>query len=384
MKRKVVLKGPIFTMSGYGVHTNQVYLALKSRKDIDLYIIPTNWGMCSWNLNIENLNDILLCCKKNTNIEFDESYQVLLPNEWQNIAKINTGITAGFEGNYVKKEWINQINKMDHVIVPSNFSKKSFENTSKKYNIKINKNINVINEWFYPKFLNFSKKEFSFLHKTKFNKNILITGQISSNSKNDRKNIIKTINSVYTSIQDNSNIGILLKVNSGSYSYLNRLQLIDAIKNSLDKDVLMKIQVLFGYGNINEMKHLYESDKIICLVSGSKAEGWGLHLLEAAACGLPIIATDYSAYKEFLMDNFLKVNYKLIDIDRNEYAQFVDENCVQWADFDSNDMIYKIKSLINNYDFYKEKSKELKEIIKQRYSMNHIIKDYKLFFESLY
>jgi glycosyltransferase involved in cell wall biosynthesis len=307
-----------------------------------------------------------------------------LPNEWQNIAKINVGITAGFEGNYVKKDWISQVNKMDHVIVPSSFSKKSFENTSKKYDIKINKRINVINEWFYPKFSNVTEKKYLFLNNTKFNKNILIAGQISSSSSNDRKNIIKTINSVYTSIQDNNDIGILLKVNSGSYSYLNRLQLIDIIRNSFDKNVLKKIQLLFGYGDVSEMKYLYESNKIICLVSGSKAEGWGLHLLEAAACGLPIIATNYSAYKEFLSDNFLSVDYNLIDIDKNEYSQFIDEISVQWADFDSDDMIFKIKSLINNYNFYKEKSKELKEIIKQRYSLSHIIKDYKLFFESLY
>lgn len=382
--KKVLLKGPIFTTSGYGVHTNQIYEALSTRKDIDLHVIPTNWGQCSWDLKIKDLDNILKCCRKNTNIKFDESYQVLLPDEWKNIAKINIGITAGFEGNYVKKEWINYVNKMDYVFVPSEFSKKSFFNTSDKFNLNITTEIKVFNEWFYKDFLNNTDKNYKFLKNAKFNKNILITGQISSAKNNDRKNIVKTINAVYDSIKNNSEIGIILKVNSGSYSNNNRINLINMLKETLEDKVLTKTQVLFGYGNIDEMKHLYASNKILCLATGTRAEGWGLHLLEAAACGLPIIATDYSAYKEFLGDKFLKVKYKLVNVDKEIYSLFLDDNNVKWAEFSYDDMIEKVQILIKNFDFYKEKAKDLQEIIKQRYSVNHIIHDYKLFFESLY
>jgi len=382
--KKILLKGPIFTTSGYGVHANQIYKALSLRKDIDLHILPTNWGQCSWDLNIKYIDDILKCCRKNINIEFDESYQVLLPNEWKNIAKLNIGITAGFEGNYVKKEWINCVNRMDYVFVPSEFSKKSFINTSNKCNLNIDTEIKVYNEWFYEDFLKDTSKEYNFLKKVKFNKNILIAGQISSPSINDRKNIVKTIKAVYDSIKSNSEIGIILKVNSGSYSNINKIKLINMLKENLNDKILTKTQVLFGYGSIDEMKYLYESNKILCLVTGTRAEGWGLHLLEAAACGLPIIATDYSAYKEFLVDKFLKIKYELVNVDKEIYGLFLDDNNVQWAEFSYDNMIENIQILIKNFDFYKEKAKDLQEIIKQRYSINHIINDYKLFFESLY
>ena len=41
MLKKVVLRGPILTNSGYGVHRRQVFKALLKRKDIDLYVQPS-------------------------------------------------------------------------------------------------------------------------------------------------------------------------------------------------------------------------------------------------------------------------------------------------------------------------------------------------------
>ena len=110
-KKKVLLKGPILTVSGYGEHCRQVFKALLKRPNIDLYVMPTNWGNTSWILNQEYdrgiIKDILTHAKKPTNnVNFDESFQVLLPDEWKNLAKKNVGVTAGFEADIVKSSWI--------------------------------------------------------------------------------------------------------------------------------------------------------------------------------------------------------------------------------------------------------------------------------------
>ena len=163
-KKKVLLKGPLLTNSGYGVHSRQVFRALSSRKDIDLYAIPTRWGNTSWILDRE-FNDGLIgeifdvCLKSKNNISFDESYQVLIPNEWSLLANKNIGITAGFESDIVKLSWISKVNEMDHVIVPSTFTRNAFVKTSIEKGVNINTDIEVINEWYYDNFDKIELKE---------------------------------------------------------------------------------------------------------------------------------------------------------------------------------------------------------------------------------
>ena len=384
--KNVILTGPLFTNSGYGVHARQVFKALSKRKNINLFVNPTLWGVTSWILNqdFDNgiIKEIFLCSKKNkNNIDFDESYQVLIPSEWKKIAKVNIGVTAGFECDLVKESWIDYCNIMDYVIVPSEFSKLSFVNTIKKFNKNIQTPIKVINEWYYE---DFDKKNTNqkVLKDLKYKKNILIMGQISNvSSECDRKNIIKTINTCLKFIKDKK-IGLILKVNLGKSSSIYKNKIINKLKESLKEKYFDKITLLFGNFKIEELKSLYKSEFVSCMVSGTRAEGWGLPLVESAVCGLPIIATNYSAYLEFLENDFLKVDYKLVTF--NSDKNFTDFNSnPKWAEFCEKSMFKNLKDFFENEDYYLEISKRRKNIIKQRYNSKTIINDYKIFFESL-
>jgi len=57
-------------------------------------------------------------------------------------------------------------------------------------------------------------------------------------------------------------------------------------------------------------------NKVSCGLSLSKSEGWDLPLLQMMACGIPVIATNYSAHTEFCTSK----NSYLIDIDELEVA----------------------------------------------------------------
>ena len=388
MIKKVLLKGPILTNSGYGVHTRQVFKALCTRKDIDLYILPTNWGNTSWILDRDFDNGLIgkifdICTKSKSNISFDESYQVLIPNEWQILANKNIGITAGFEADIVKKTWINKVNQMDSIIVPSEFTRNAFVKTSQNCGINITSEIEVINEWYYDDFDNIVLDNDIFSN-LKYNKNILIMGQITSNSPtSDRKNILKTIEIALEFANKNKDVGLLLKINNGKYSNFETEKIKNLIRLYLEDYNSDKITILSGSLNLKDLKQLYSSSKIMCMLSGTRAEGWGLPFVEAAYCSLPIVATKYSSYLEFLEDDFLGIDYELVDINfKDESFIDKDENPI-WAEFCSDSMTSCLEKLLINYDFYKKIAVKRSNIIKQKYSIDAILNIYKLFFEKI-
>ncbi len=388
MIKKVLLKGPILTNSGYGVHTRQVFKALCTRKDIELYILPTNWGNTSWILDRDFDNGLIgkifdICTKSKSNISFDESYQVLIPNEWQILANKNIGITAGFEADIVKKTWINKVNQMDSIIVPSEFTRNAFVKTSQNCGINITSEIEVINEWYYDDFDNIVLDNDIFSN-LKYNKNILIMGQITSNSPtSDRKNILKTIEIALEFANKNKDVGLLLKINNGKYSNFETEKIKNLIRLYLEDYNSDKITILSGSLNLKDLKQLYSSSKIMCMLSGTRAEGWGLPFVEAAYCSLPIVATKYSSYLEFLEDDFLGIDYELVDINfKDESFIDKDENPI-WAEFCSDSMTSCLEKLLINYDFYKKIAVKRSNIIKQKYSIDAILNIYKLFFEKI-
>ena len=51
---------------------------------------------------------------------------IRIPNEFETHGKFNIGITAGIETTAVSGQWIDDCNKMDLIIVPSQHSKRGF------------------------------------------------------------------------------------------------------------------------------------------------------------------------------------------------------------------------------------------------------------------
>ncbi len=387
-KKKVLLKGPLLTNSGYGVHSRQVFRALISRKDIDLYAIPTRWGNTSWILDREFNNGLIgeifdICLKSKNNISFDESYQVLIPNEWSLLSNKNIGITAGFESDIVKLSWISKVNEMDHVIVPSMFTRNAFVKTSIEKGVNINTDIEVINEWYYDNFDKIELKEDIF-DCLRHENNILVMCQITASSKlSDRKNAYKTISTALEFIKDKKDFGLLLKINTGNYS--------QKCFEKIDKDIFDnfgdlckdKVSIISESLSIEGLKHLYSSQKVKCMLSGTRGEGWGLPFVEASSCGLPIISTNYSSYLEFLEEDFLGVDYDLVDIKLDDEMFTDGDSSPKWAEFREESMLEKLNKLVNNYDFYKEIAVKRSKIIKQKYSIESIMNTYKLFFEKI-
>ena len=133
MKKKVIVKGPALSASGYGEHTRLVLRSLRTREDIfDIYLIDIPWGHTGQAIELsEELGWFRTLIQKTqqSKEEYDISLQVTIPNEFQKMANVNIGITAGIETNKISPEWIQKCNEMDKIITISEHSKKGFTDT---------------------------------------------------------------------------------------------------------------------------------------------------------------------------------------------------------------------------------------------------------------
>jgi len=90
--KKVIIRGPALSRSGYGEHTRFLLRSLKDCKDFDLYLVNTSWGGTSWlyedDKEREWIDSLLVKTLENEFEDpFDLSIQVTIANEWQKLAK---------------------------------------------------------------------------------------------------------------------------------------------------------------------------------------------------------------------------------------------------------------------------------------------------------
>ena len=155
-KRKILLKGPVLTQSGYGEQTRFALRSIRSREDLfDIYIQPTQWGTTGWSRAFDEERQ-WIDQKVHQTAEyiqqggtFDYSLQSLIPNEFEKIAKVNLGYTAGVETTKVHHDWILKPNQtVNKIITTSNHTRDVLLNTQytavdKNTNQEVKLNLNI-------------------------------------------------------------------------------------------------------------------------------------------------------------------------------------------------------------------------------------------------
>jgi len=134
MKPLVLITAPVQTRSGYGNHSRDVCQALIESDKYDVRIQAVRWGSTPLNaLNNDNKShqEIQKRILRTPNLEKqpDVHLHIVIPNEFQPIAKKNIGMTAGIETTIPPAEWIEGCNRMDLNIFTSEFSRDGFVNT---------------------------------------------------------------------------------------------------------------------------------------------------------------------------------------------------------------------------------------------------------------
>ena len=372
MRKKVLLKGPLLTRSGYGEQARFALRALQSRSDLfDVYIQPLQWGQTSWICEIDDerrQTDKII--EKTVNFiqgggEFDISLQVTIPNEWQNHAPINVGYTAGMETTLVAPQWLVKGNEMDRIIVVSNHSKKTYENT--KFNVQneqtghqavlaLNTDIKAVN---YPikTFDNLKKLDLDL----EYDFNFLCVAQHGP-----RKNLINTIKWFLEEFKENA-VGLVVKTNMAKNCLMDREMCFNNMTNLTREYENLKCKVYLLHGDMTdaEMHALYQHPQIGAFVSLTHGEGFGLPLYEAAYMGLPIVCPGWSGQLDFLIDengdkHFYDIQYDIQPIPDEVVWENVIIKEAGWAVARENSAKYQMRTCyIDNKNINKENNKYL-------------------------
>lgn len=390
MKKKVLLRAPLLTNSGYGVHSRQLFNWLSERKDIDLIVECLQWGRTSWllNENSENgmIGKIMSCSKPYKKEEIDISFQVQLPDEWdETLGKINIGVTALVETDRCTRAWVEKCNKMSHIIVPSTFTK----NVLKRSGILFSP-VTVVPEWYNHYLLNKSDIGKT-LNDERYNSltddfNILMIGTLTSQiPQDDRKNLVNTLIWLTQEFKDDKNVSILLKTNFGKGTTADRKLCKDylrKLKSELGLPEFPKIKLLHGNMTPLEVASLFNHSKIKMYVTATRGEGFGLPLIEAAVAGVPIVATGWSGHLQFLdKENFGVVDYNLVEISESRVDGRVFEKGFRWAEPSPESFKREVRKVYENYETAKSKAREMMKRIRVEFSSGTIKKQYDELFE---
>lgn len=183
-----------------------------------------------------------------------------------------------------------------------------------------------------------------------------------------RKSIDETLEAFAQVHANRPDLELVIKSNY----FTNRDQKFQALQRKIASLGLTNVSVLWGDMTDTELADLYRGCDTFVLPS--KAEGWGLPLIEAVAAGMPVITTMYSGHTEFLnhaLDSVLPVDYVMTDVDCPEYRSYYPDSKGQWGSWARPD-VYSISASLQaacrEVDTLYKAAQRNSHIIRQRYS----------------
>lgn len=398
--KKILVRGPVLSRSGYGEQTRFALRSLRAHEDrFDIYIVPTGWGQTSWISTDDKERQWMDSVIEKTAMymsqggQFDMSLQVTIPNEWEKIAPINIGYTAGIETNMVAPVWIEKGQLMDKIILVSNHAKQVYETTTyEARNDQTGEHIKDYRCQTPMEVVNYPVRDIEpqpLDLKLGPDFNFLVVAQWGP-----RKNIENTVKWFVEEFIDQE-VGLVVKTFTANNSIMDRYH----TKGNIDRILSAypnrkcKIYVLHGDMKDGELASLYTHPKIKSLITLAHGEGFGLPIFEAAYNGLPVIAPAWSGQCDFLFAPvkekkkkvmkalFGKVEYTIAPIDESVVWENVLIKDSMWCYPDQGSYKMRLRDVYKDYDKYLKMAKKLKNFIVSNFRKED---KYKQFADAVY
>lgn len=276
--------------------------------------------------------------------DFSENYPQVVYGQgdifYKNSGHYKIGYTM-LEVTGIPKLWVSNANQMNEVWVPSVFNQETFSNSGVNVPIHVMP-LGVDENYFNPEIKAYKLNDrFTFLSVFEWG---------------ERKAPEKLLRAYCEEFNRSDQVLLLCKVmnNDGSVSIPSEIANLNLPKNHAPIMILCNNENSGGINGVtfihcpaipdHQLGTLYRSAD--CFVLPTRGEGWGMPFLEAMACGLPVIVTDWSAHCDFVNEtnSYLLRVKSLIDAKAKcpYYAGF------KWADADEDHLMFLMRHVYEN------------------------------------
>lgn len=283
-----------------------------------------------------------------------------------------------FETNTLLRSFVEGCNRMDYLIVPTAFNQLAFVQAGVKIPIQVIPE-GVDSSWFTPEgpILKQVPPRFTFL----------VVGQL-----NYRKGIDLAINAFLDVFGQRDDVQLLLRchVNMGKPADLDQIRafvkvLRENYRAGFEGGNLLVVDSVYDL----HLPALYRSAQV--LLAPFRGEGWGLPLIEALSCEVPVIATHWSGPTAYLQPDMASLlDYQLKPIPSNVPDYFLGRHLVMareeghlLAEPDFEQLKAAMWEMYQNYFVYKAQAIQARQYLQQHFQWQHAAAQFLQWMESI-
>ena len=353
-------KAPFRGMAGYCVAARNIVLELSRIEGLDVCMKQMEWVNKSYGGDNKNWPLVYDIIKKGQKFKPENASLLHMSIGREFMAREGHRRAYGYtfyETSSLPKNWVQSCNSMEVMIVPSRFNYETFRNAGVNSPLEIvplGVDTDIYNSG-YDRFVNIPEK-FTFL-------SIMQVSQ--------RKGCELVLKAFLECFSKNKDVQLIIRW------YFTHAQNDETqVKEMIDS---MRKKFNISQGNIllmptiheTQMPRLYNSAHV--LVAPFRGEAWGLPVIEALACELPVICTNWGGVTEYFDSNFgIPLDYKLVRVPEDAVMDAKEDHF--WAEPDYKQLKSAMTEMYNNYIIYKAKAVAAREFLVSNFTWKHSAK----------